>query len=151
MGGVVPTPEIDQNLLPESAKTLVPRGFRELRRRLNYLEHCWSEGVNAPRGGFCPPPPYYEDLQADLYWFAGFDGFGFETKVETQPGHRSSATQSHLRRLRCAGARESERTQTAGLPTRPACVVRVYCSRGSRSGKYAPQVMARGKELKRHP
>jgi hypothetical protein len=25
--------------------------------------------------------PYYEDIEADFYWFAGFDGFSFEAVI----------------------------------------------------------------------
>jgi hypothetical protein len=49
---------------------------------LAYLEHCWNKGVNAREVGFERVSPYYENVDADIYWFAGFDGMSFEAAMQ---------------------------------------------------------------------
>lgn len=45
------------------------------------LEHCWAKGENAREVGFERVSPYYENVEADLYWFAGFDGVSFDAAL----------------------------------------------------------------------
>lgn len=45
------------------------------------LEHCWVKGLNSREVGFARVSPYYENVEADLYWFAGFDGVSFEAAL----------------------------------------------------------------------
>lgn len=45
------------------------------------LEHCWAKGENAHEVGFERVSPYYENVEADLYWFAGFDGVSFDAAL----------------------------------------------------------------------
>jgi hypothetical protein len=67
-------------------RRIFPRGL------LTWLEHCWNKGANAREIGFERVSPYYEDIDADLYWFAGFDGMSFEAAIEI---HHSQPEATH--------------------------------------------------------
>lgn len=46
------------------------------------LEHCWNKGVDSREVGFCRVSPYYEDVEADLFFFAGWNGQSFQTALQ---------------------------------------------------------------------
>lgn len=50
------------------------------RQRKEELERCWFQGSLA-KGRFDRVSPYYEDPGADIFWFAGFDGFSLQEAI----------------------------------------------------------------------
>jgi hypothetical protein len=55
-----------------------------------YLEHCWALGANAQEFGFSRVSPYYENPEADLFWFFGFDGLSFEAAMRLESANQST-------------------------------------------------------------
>ena len=68
--------------LPEPAVKAVKSFLRRSAERLSYLGHCWEQGVNAKECGFARVSPYYENIEADLFWFSGFDGLSLEATMQ---------------------------------------------------------------------
>lgn len=68
-------------LTPELAQRVTQAIARQYAKgRKFYLETCYRKGAASP-GRFERFSPYYEDPGADIFWYAGYDGFTFEEAV----------------------------------------------------------------------
>ncbi len=92
-GGEPETPvaaaELSQDIPKPPVRRVFPAG------RLAYLEHCWNQGCNAREIGFARVSPYYEDFEADFYWFAGYGAMSFEAAMQIHSGSPAEVPQKH--------------------------------------------------------
>ena len=95
--------EQGQNVVAEAPTKPAPVSSRALRANLRTIfpagyfarmQYCHDQGIDARISGQFRVSPYYEDLDADVFWYAGFDGLSYETAIQLFRGETAAPSPS---------------------------------------------------------